>query len=334
MLRALRGLDRRRTSRDTYECALVQNEPLFVEDIAIARGVLLAPHRIPIWRWVSLKSVTVQELKELREDRLLSYGLDQRDLLDCEAATPLHIVKSSAHDERGYSSVNPGTVHQKAAKKPRTTYAPAVVSDPRSQQPSGSQPGAGLPPPTSSVTRDNLATTQAAGASQSVAALGRPAPHGSGALRSDQGEQEEPLHVFEYEAPSQSHPSGPSTSGRDSFVDFDIACSAIEIALGMGPGGPAATQAGKLGVLDILRQDVNALGRETRELHGSVDRRVPAFALKKLCRGLDALSHQVHGRIPFYEPQGCSYHSAYGYGTYGSASPTFLVRVLSLRVLD
>ncbi|POM80388.1 LOW QUALITY PROTEIN: ATP-binding cassette (ABC) Superfamily [Phytophthora palmivora] len=32
------------------------------------------------WRWVSLKNVTVQELKELREDRLLSYALDQNDL--------------------------------------------------------------------------------------------------------------------------------------------------------------------------------------------------------------------------------------------------------------
>ncbi|POM72392.1 Hypothetical protein PHPALM_10895 [Phytophthora palmivora] len=51
--------------------------------------------------------------------------------------------KPSAQDERGYGSVNPGTVHRKAAKKPRTTYAPAVI-DPKSQQPSGSQPGAGL----------------------------------------------------------------------------------------------------------------------------------------------------------------------------------------------
>ncbi|POM77012.1 Hypothetical protein PHPALM_5674, partial [Phytophthora palmivora] len=32
------------------------------------------------WRWVSLKNFTVQELKELREDRLLSCVFDQRDL--------------------------------------------------------------------------------------------------------------------------------------------------------------------------------------------------------------------------------------------------------------
>ncbi|POM72668.1 ATP-binding cassette (ABC) Superfamily [Phytophthora palmivora] len=33
-----------------------------------------------LWTSVSLKNLTVQELKELREDRLLSYVLDQRDL--------------------------------------------------------------------------------------------------------------------------------------------------------------------------------------------------------------------------------------------------------------
>ncbi|POM57536.1 Hypothetical protein PHPALM_37935 [Phytophthora palmivora] len=64
-----------------------------------------------------------------------------------------------------------GTVHRKAAKKPRTTYTPAVV-DPKSQQPSGSQPGVGLPASTSSVTRGNPATSQVTGASQSAAAPG------------------------------------------------------------------------------------------------------------------------------------------------------------------
>ncbi|POM68967.1 LOW QUALITY PROTEIN: ATP-binding cassette (ABC) Superfamily [Phytophthora palmivora] len=109
------GLNHGRTSRGVYERSLVQDEPLFVNDIEAARCVLLAPHRIPLkeftslqtgtpwwvlphlgvppentttqtqaedlfWRWVSLKNFTVQELKELREDRLLSYVLDQRDL--------------------------------------------------------------------------------------------------------------------------------------------------------------------------------------------------------------------------------------------------------------
>ncbi|POM63689.1 Hypothetical protein PHPALM_20877 [Phytophthora palmivora] len=134
------------------------------------------------WRWVSLKNFIVQELKELREDRLLSYVLDQRDLriefAHLVAKRQLHSVmeglrqqsKSSAQGERGYGSVNPGTVYRKAAKKPRTTYTPAVA-DPRSQQPSGSQPGAGLPAPAGSVTRSNPAIWQAAGASHTTAAL-------------------------------------------------------------------------------------------------------------------------------------------------------------------
>ncbi|POM60498.1 ATP-binding cassette (ABC) Superfamily [Phytophthora palmivora] len=82
--------------------APMNNEQIFVDDIDAARCVLLAPHRIPLkefaglrktelknittqsqaedlfWRWVSLKNFTVQELKELREDHLLFYVLDQR----------------------------------------------------------------------------------------------------------------------------------------------------------------------------------------------------------------------------------------------------------------
>ncbi|POM67634.1 Hypothetical protein PHPALM_16331 [Phytophthora palmivora] len=210
--------------------------------------------------------------------------------------------KSSAQDERGYGSVNPGTVHRKAAKKPRTTYAPAV--DPKSQQPSSTQPGAGLPASTSSVTKGNPATSLAAGASQSAAALGRPAPHGSGARRSVQGGQEELSHAFEYEAPSQPYPSGPSTSGRDSVgsllsdepLGLDLV---VRLPLRLTSRGPLS---------------------ETHELHGRFDRRVPASALKELRRGLDALNHEVHGRMPSYEPQRYSYRLAYGYISYPSSS--------------
>ncbi|POM80389.1 Hypothetical protein PHPALM_1784 [Phytophthora palmivora] len=149
--------------------------------------------------------------------------------------------KPSAQDEHGYRSVNSGAfLHRKAAKKPRTTYAPAVV-DPRSQQPSGSQPGAGLPAPTSSVTRGNPATSQAAGASQSAAALGRPAPHGSGARRSNPGRQEELSHVFEFKAPSQPYPSGPQlrVGILDEVRQLRDRVYAVKIALGLGPGGQA-----------------------------------------------------------------------------------------------
>ncbi|POM81929.1 LOW QUALITY PROTEIN: Hypothetical protein PHPALM_24 [Phytophthora palmivora] len=210
--------------------------------------------------------------------------------------------KPNAQDERGGygSSIRESYA---AANKPRTTYAPAV--DPKFQQPSGSQPGAGLPVLTSSVTRGIPATLQTAGASQSAAALGRPAPHGSGGRRSDQGGQEEFSHAFEYEAPSQPYPSGPSTLGRgsvgsllsDEVRQLRDRVYAIEIAL---PGGQAASQAGKPGTLEVLRQDLDALGRETHELHGRVDRRAPAAVLKEVRRGLETLSHEVHGRMPSY----------------------------------
>ncbi|POM65000.1 LOW QUALITY PROTEIN: Hypothetical protein PHPALM_19385, partial [Phytophthora palmivora] len=314
----------------------VQDESLFVNDIEAARCVLLAPHRIPLneftslrkkpedrgglfpvwgYSWVQPENTTtqsqaedlamLQKLSELRHDRLLSYLLDQRDLriefAHLIAKRQLHSSKSSAHDEGGYGSVNPGTVHRKAAKKPRTTYAPAVV-DPRYQQPSGSQPGAGLPAPTSSVTRGNAATSQAAGASQSAAALGRPAPHGSGARRSDQGRQEELSHAYD-----------------DEIRQLRDRVYAIEIAIGFGPAGQAADQTGKPGALEVLHRYLDALGRETHERHGRVDRLVPASALKELRQGLDALSHEVHGRMPSYEPQWYSYHSAYGYNSYTSS---------------
>ncbi|POM78530.1 Hypothetical protein PHPALM_3935 [Phytophthora palmivora] len=157
------------------------------------------------------------------------------------------------------------------------------VVDPRSQQPLGSQSGAGLPAPTNSVTRGIPATSQAAGASQNTAALGRPAPYGSGARRSGLGGQEELSHAFDL---------------NDEVRQLRDRVYAIEIALGLGPGGQAAAQAGKPGALGVLRQDLDALSRETHELHGRVDRRVPVSALKELRRGLDALSHEVHGRMP------------------------------------
>ncbi|POM73540.1 LOW QUALITY PROTEIN: Hypothetical protein PHPALM_9601 [Phytophthora palmivora] len=159
-------------------------------------------------------------------------------------------------------------VERKAAKS-RGLLTPRLLLSP---QPSASQPGADLQALTSSVTRGNPANSQAAGASQGAAALGRPTPHGSGVRRSDQGGQEELSHAFEYEAPSQPYPSGPPTSGRDSvgsLLSDEVRqlldrVYAVEIALGLGPGGKAVSQVGKQGALEVLRQDVDALGRETR----------------------------------------------------------------------
>ncbi|POM63666.1 ATP-binding cassette (ABC) Superfamily [Phytophthora palmivora] len=67
-LKPPRGLNHGRTSRGAYERALPENTATQTqaEDL--------------FWRWVSLKNFTVHEWKELREDRLLCYVLDQRDL--------------------------------------------------------------------------------------------------------------------------------------------------------------------------------------------------------------------------------------------------------------
>ncbi|POM69645.1 ABC Superfamily [Phytophthora palmivora] len=221
-----RDLKHGSTSRGTYERASVQDEPLFVNDIEAARcpenTTTQSQAEDLFWRWVPLKNFTVQELKELREDRLLSYVLDQRDLriefAHLIANQQLHSVMeglrqqsmSSAQAKRGYGSVNPGTVHRKAAKKPRTTYAPAV--DPKFQQPSGWSSG-----------------------SHKFCDEG-------GARRSDQGGQEELSHAFEYEA------------FDDEVRQLRDRVYAIEIALGLGPGGQAAAQAGKPGTLEVLRQ--------------------------------------------------------------------------------
>ncbi|POM64959.1 Hypothetical protein PHPALM_19437, partial [Phytophthora palmivora] len=61
--------------------------------------------------------------------------------------------------------------------------------------------------------------------------------------------------------------------------------------------------------------DVDTLGRETRELHGRVNRRVPASGLMGLRRSLDALASEAHGHVPSYGPQWYSSHSAYGYSS-------------------
>ncbi|POM59235.1 ATP-binding cassette (ABC) Superfamily [Phytophthora palmivora] len=54
-LKAPRGLNHGRTSRGAYERALVQDEPLFINDSEATRCVLLAPHRIPLKEFTSLR---------------------------------------------------------------------------------------------------------------------------------------------------------------------------------------------------------------------------------------------------------------------------------------
>ncbi|POM59436.1 ATP-binding cassette (ABC) Superfamily, partial [Phytophthora palmivora] len=75
---APRGLNHGRTSRGAYVRASVQDEPRFVNDIEAARCVLLAPHRIPLNEFISLRKKP--EAVNSEKDHLLSYVLDQRDL--------------------------------------------------------------------------------------------------------------------------------------------------------------------------------------------------------------------------------------------------------------
>ncbi|POM66962.1 Hypothetical protein PHPALM_17106 [Phytophthora palmivora] len=88
----------------------------------------------------------------------------------------------------------------------------------------------------------------------------------------------------------------------------------------MGPGGQSAIQAVKPGAFEVLRQDMDAFCRQTRETHGRVGRRVHASALKELRRGLGFLSHVLHGQMPFMRRKRYPYQWAYGYGCYGSSS--------------
>ncbi|EGZ22759.1 hypothetical protein PHYSODRAFT_330509 [Phytophthora sojae] len=107
-LSAPRGLIGGYTSRGSYERALVEKEPLFLGDVEVARCVLLAPHKLTLkefatlrkkpedkvkpnenmtsndvedlfWRYVQRKGYSDHEFKELHEDHTLSAILDVRE---------------------------------------------------------------------------------------------------------------------------------------------------------------------------------------------------------------------------------------------------------------
>ncbi|POM66251.1 Hypothetical protein PHPALM_17921 [Phytophthora palmivora] len=197
---------------------------------------------------------TVQELKELREDRLLSYVLDQRDLrikfAHLIANRQFHSVmeglrqqsKSSAQGERGYGSVNPGTVHRKAAKKPRTTYAPAISTQSRS---SGSHEFCDEGYPRHFTRALPLLDYPL----HMVVELAVPAKEGRRSFRTRLSTRL--LLSLILLDPRDSVGSLLS----DEVRQLRDRVYAIEIALGLGPGGQAASQAGKPGALEVLRQE-------------------------------------------------------------------------------
>ncbi|KAG3049915.1 hypothetical protein PI125_g26509 [Phytophthora idaei] len=124
------------------------------------------------WKWVASHRYSQEELRELQQDRLLSYILDQRDLriefvhLVSKRLLPKDFQKraaSSAQGECGYELYASVPI-PRSGKKARTTHEAAAASVPRSRQPSGSQPGAAQSAPTSSVSRGIPATSPGAGA--------------------------------------------------------------------------------------------------------------------------------------------------------------------------
>ncbi|KAG2936595.1 hypothetical protein PC117_g11986 [Phytophthora cactorum] len=363
---APRGLIGGHTSKGAYERTLVQRNPLFTENIEAARCVLLAPHRIPLkefttrrkkpenrgglhpvwgypwvcpencqswgatdllfWKWVASHSYSQEELRELQQDRLLSYILDQRDL----RIEFVHLKRaaSSAQGERGYELYASAPI-PRSGKKARTTHEAAAASVPRSRQPSGSQPGAAQSAPTSSVSRGIPATSPGAGAFRQGAARGRPAPRGSGSFHYGQGEVEKPSFDFEYEAPPAgrssrlSAPLATVTQPQNAEVDhLRQRVLVLEIALGLGTGGDAAAQAGNRGVLAKLEDRLHQLGREISGLHDRVGRRTPSSDVDEAFRQLQQVRGALRDLAPRTETHSYGYaqpySQPYGYGGYSA----------------
>ncbi|KAG2996288.1 hypothetical protein PC119_g17877 [Phytophthora cactorum] len=360
---APRGLIGGHTSKGAYERTLVQRNPLFTENIEAARCVLLAPHRIPLkeftarrkkpenrgglhpvwgypwvcpencqswgaadllfWKWVASHSYSQEKLRELQQDFLLSYILDQRDLrIEFKRAA------SSAQGERGYELYASAPI-PRSGKKARTTHEAAAASVPRSRQPSGSQPGAAQSAPTSSVSRGIPATSPGSGAFHQGAARGRPAPRGSGSFHYGQGEVEKPSFDFEYEAPPAgrssrlSAPLATVTQPQNAEVDhLRQRVLVLEIALGLGTGGDAAAQAGNRGVLAKLEDRLHQLGREISGLHDRVGRRTPSSDVDEAFRQLQQVRGALRDLAPRTETHSYGYaqpySQPYGYGGYSA----------------
>ncbi|OWY99966.1 ABC transporter, partial [Phytophthora megakarya] len=228
------------------------------------------------WKWIFLKGYSAQKFPE---EKTLSNILDQRDLriqfahliskrqLSKEIARPKRNIGSSAHDERGYGAFASASVPSNTAKKPRVTYEAAAASAPRSRRPSGNLPGAARTAPMNSATQGTLSISPRAGASGEVAALGVPAPRGSGVLRSGRGGPTVASHDCSLEPLAQEAPKS-STGSLDVAAGLQQEQNrllqeenrllrdrvyALEIVTGVGPGGNAAAAAGQASSLVVLR---------------------------------------------------------------------------------
>ncbi|KAE9289884.1 hypothetical protein PR003_g25433 [Phytophthora rubi] len=371
-LTAPRGLISGYTSRGSYERALVEKEPLFLGDIDVARCVLLAPHKLTLkefttlrkkpedkgglhpvwgfhwvkpnenmtwsevedlfWRYVQRKGYSEQEYKELREDRTLSAILDMRELhiefaqlvskrkLRPKMDELKQGARAKAREERGRGATTSATVPRTPAKKPRTTYEAAAASRPISQQPSGSLPGAAQRAPTSYPTQGNPSTSRAAGAYHGVAAPKGLVPRDSGSAHDDQGGPAVASHDHGYEPEAtQPHGGGPSqvvALQQEEIRLLRDRVYVLEIALGVALGGEAASRAGQPGAVEQLRAYVASLFRETRDLHGRVDRRADLSSYDSLRNQLAGLRTELHGHAPQQQPH--SYQVQFDQGSYGA----------------
>ncbi|EGZ29429.1 hypothetical protein PHYSODRAFT_249285 [Phytophthora sojae] len=291
-LSAPRGLIGGYTSRGSYERALVEKEPLFLGDVEVARCVLLAPHKLTLkefttlrkkpedkgglhpvwgfhwvksndnmtwsevedlfWRYVQRKGYSDQEFEELREDRTLSAILDVREL---------RIEFAQLVSKRKLHSKMDELKRGESKSSGSAHYdqgGPAVASHGHGYEPEATQPYAG--------------------ASSQVVAL-----------------QQEKIRLLRERV----------------YV--------LEIALGVGLGGEAAARAGQPGAVERLREDVASLYQEARSLHGRVDRRADLSSYDSLQNQLAGLRAELHGHAPYPEQQQPhSYQAQFGQGSYGA----------------
>ncbi|KAE9291786.1 hypothetical protein PF001_g19003, partial [Phytophthora fragariae] len=348
-LAAPRGLIGGYTSRGSYERALVEKEPLFLGDIEVARCVLLAPHKLTLkefttlrkkpedkgglhplwgfhwvkpnenmtwnevedlfWRYVQHKGYSDQEYKELREDRTLSAILDMRELRIEFAQLVSKRKLRPKMDE----------LKQEARAKAREERGRGATT---SATPSGSLPGAAQRAPTSYPTQGNPSTSRAAGAYHGAAAPGRLVPRDSGSAHYDQGRPVVASHDHGYEPeatqPYAGAPSQVVALQQEEIRLLRVRVYALEIALGVGLGGEAASRAGQPGAVERLRADVASLFRETRDLHGRVDRRADLSSYDSLRSQLAGLRAELHGHAPHPEQQPHSYQVQFDQGSYGA----------------
>ncbi|KAE9088453.1 hypothetical protein PF010_g19376, partial [Phytophthora fragariae] len=161
-----------------------------------------------------------------------------------------------------------------------------------------------------------------AGAYHGAAAPGRLVPRDSGSAHYDQGRPVVASHDHGYEPeatqPYAGAPSQVVALQQEEIRLLRVRVYALEIALGVGLGGEAASRAGQPGAVERLRADVASLFRETRDLHGRVDRRADLSSYDSLRSQLAGLRAELHGHAPHPEQQPHSYQVQFDQGSYGA----------------